>query len=77
MDIRYIGIVVIWYAFSHFGILPQEKSGNPGRRKSNFRGTSNEKNEKLTFRHFLFMYLFLNIQRKFFGGRSATQTLNI
>jgi hypothetical protein len=23
--------VVIWYIFSHFGMLQQEKSGNPGR----------------------------------------------
>jgi hypothetical protein len=23
-------VVVIWYIFTHFGILCQEKSGNPG-----------------------------------------------
>jgi hypothetical protein len=29
MDIYLVQLVVIWHIFSHFGILYQEKSGNP------------------------------------------------
>jgi hypothetical protein len=29
--------IVIWYAFQHFGILCQEKSGNPGVSSGSFR----------------------------------------
>jgi hypothetical protein len=30
MAILYTYVVVIWYTFPHFGILYQQKSGNPG-----------------------------------------------